>query len=224
MKDISILFLGKFDDPFSLKALSFCHQNSKNVTSCLGQWGDPFPAEAKNWEGDLIVSYLSRWIIPEFLIQKAQFAAINFHPAPPDYPGIGCNNFALYDEVDVYGVTCHHMAAKVDTGAIIKVARFPVFPTDTVESLIDRTYINQSALFYEVVGALLKGASLPTSDEKWSSKPHTRVELNELSTISPSMSGDEIARRVRATSYKNWQPSITLHSFTFKYRPDNSNS
>ena len=73
------------------------------------------------------MSYLI-WVVPEWLLRKAKIAAINFHPASPDYPGIGCRNFALYENAKEYGVTCHHMSATIDTGSIIEIKRFPIFP------------------------------------------------------------------------------------------------
>jgi len=33
------------------------------------------------------------------------------------------------------------------------------------------------------------------------------------------MSADEVARRIRATDFGDWQPSIKLHGFTFKHYP-----
>ncbi len=219
MRDISILFLGKENDPHCLAGLKFCRQNSEKVTACLGgAWGTPLPEEAKNWRGDLIISYLSRWVVPQSLLERAALAAINFHPATPDYPGIGCNNFALYDNAEEYGATCHHMAAKVDTGGIIKVARFPVFPSDTVASILERTYAYQLTLFYEILSGIFKREPLPVSAEKWTRKPYTRKEFNELMTITPDMDEEEIVRRIRATSFGEWQPSIKLHGFTFKHQ------
>jgi methionyl-tRNA formyltransferase len=108
-------------------AVSFCRQHFSDMTVCIGSWGDPIPEEMKNWEGDYIVSFLSRWIVPEKVLKSAAMASINFHPAPPEYPGVGCYNFALYNEDATYGVTCHHMAPKVDSGNIIDVMRFPLF-------------------------------------------------------------------------------------------------
>ena len=220
-KNISILFLGKRDDPYCVRGLEFCQQNSDKVTSLLGTWGDPLSDEVKNWHGDLILSYLSRWIVPKYLLERAKLAALNFHPASPDYPGIGCNNFALYNNAEEYGATCHHMAPKVDTGGIVKVSRFPVFPSDTVASILERTYTYQLALFYDVLGEIFKGNPLPISEEKWTRKPYSRVEFDELMTITPDMDAEEVARRVRACDFGDWQPSIKLHGFTFKHHPAN---
>ena len=135
--NLSLLFLGKADDADGVRALEFCQKNFARVTFCLGKWGDPLPEEIRCWEGDYIISYLSRWVVPEDLLKRAKKAAINFHPASPEYPGIGCNNFALYENAKEYGVTCHHMASKVDTGKIIAVKRFPVYPEDDVARVVE---------------------------------------------------------------------------------------
>src|SRR5258708_25780730 len=141
--NFSLLFLGKTDDRECARALKFCQQNFGTVTFCLGKWGDPLSEEISNWSGDYMVSYLSRWVIPDEVLKHAKKAAINFHPASPEYPGIGCTNFALYEDATQYGVTCHHMTARVDSGSIIAVRRFAVYPEDDVEALLKRTYLHQ---------------------------------------------------------------------------------
>lgn len=214
----NILFLGKKKDEHCSKALDFIKKHCSDVTVYLGKWGDPLPEYIGRWEGHYIISYLSRWVVPEYLINSAKIAAINFHPASPDYPGIGCNNFALYEEAKEYGVTCHHMAAKVDTGNIIAVKRFPVFQNDDVSSLLSRTYDFQLALFYKIAGQILEGKALPSSRETWSRKPFSRKELNELSVINPAMSSEEIERRIRATSYGLFQPTIEIAGHVFEYK------
>jgi methionyl-tRNA formyltransferase len=155
-------------------------------------------------------------VVPDARLQKAKIAAFNFHPASPEYPGIGCNNFALYENAREYGVTCHHMTARGDTGAIIAVKRFPVFPTDTVTSILARTYDFQIALFYEMVGSIIAGQ--PTSPKKWTRKPFSREEFDAFGRITPDMSREEIARRVRAISYGVWQPTVELNGFVLELK------
>jgi methionyl-tRNA formyltransferase len=215
-----VLFLGKRDDEHVARALEFCRLNFADVTAYLGKWGDPLPEDGGRWEGDYIISYLSRWVVPEHLLNRAKVAAINFHPASPDYPGIGCNNFALYEEAKEYGVTCHRMASRVDTGAIIAVRRFPVFPTDDVASLLSRTYDYQLILFYEIVGLIIEGKELPASEERWTRKPFSRKEFNELSRITPDMMKDEIARRIRATTFGAWKPTVELQGHVFELKTE----
>jgi methionyl-tRNA formyltransferase len=218
--DLSVLFLGKADDEDCRRALEFCQARFARLTFCLGHWGDVFPPEARDWHGDYIISYLSRWVVPEYLLNRARKAAINFHPASPEYPGIGCNNFALYEDAKEYGVTCHHMASQVDTGAIIAVKRFPVYGEDNVATLLERTYENQIGLFFEIVRLISEGRELPTSKEKWTRPPFSRRQFNELFRITTAMKKDEIARRIRAVSYKAWQPYIELEGYRFEYKPD----
>ncbi len=218
-RTFSLLFLGKAEDPDCARALEYCQGAFGPVTYCLGKWGDPLPLAIQEWEGDYIVSYLSRWVVPEMLLKRARKAAINFHPASPQYPGIGCTNFALYEDAREYGVTCHHMAARVDTGRIIAVRRFPVYPQDDVAALLKRTYENQMALFFEIAAIMAQGRELPISEETWTRPPFTRKQFNELFRITPDMPGEEIARRIRAVSYQRWQPYIEIQGYRFEYKP-----
>ena len=217
---LSILFLGKNDD-YCNKALKFVNENFENVASYLGKWGDPLPEDIGWWKGDYIISYLSRWIVPVSLINRSK-RAINFHPGSPSYPGVGCYNFALYENALEYGVTCHHMHKNVDTGNIIAVKRFPVFPTDDVSSLLSRTYDFQLALFYEIIGKIIISEDLPLSTEKWERKPFSRKELNELSTITPDMSNAEIKKRIRATNYMQFKPTVFLGKYIFELKTINN--
>ncbi|MDR4499386.1 MAG: hypothetical protein MRK01_00845 [Candidatus Scalindua sp.] len=216
----SILFLGKKKDEHCSKALKFIKNNFSDVSAYLGVWGDPLPKDIGCWDGDYIISYLSRWIVPEYLIKRAKVAAINIHPASPEYPGIGCNNFALYECSEEYGVTCHHIATKVDTGTIVAVKRFSVFPNDDVNSLLIRTYDYQLVLFYEIVGHILRNEPLPSSKEKWTRKPFSRKEFHELCEIKPTMTSEEIERRVRATSYDVFQPTIKIGGHVFELKTE----
>jgi methionyl-tRNA formyltransferase len=215
----SVLFLGKADDADCNRALEYCEQAFGPTTHCLGHWGEPLPEAARTWSGDYIISYLSRWIVPPALLSRARRAAVNFHPASPDYPGIGCTNFALYENAAEYGATCHHMAAHVDTGEIIAVRRFPVLPGDDVNSLLKRTYENQMALFLEIAPLMAQGKPMPASTEKWGRRPFTRREFNELFKITPGMERQEIARRIRAVSFGSFQPYIELEGYRFEYKP-----
>jgi methionyl-tRNA formyltransferase len=216
----SVLFLGKKDDEHVERALKFCRLSFSHVEAHLGGWGDPLPADIGSWQGEFVISYLSRWVVPETLLNRAGIAAINFHPASPAYPGIGCNNFALYEEASEYGVTCHHMASRVDTGAIIAVKRFPLLASDSVASLLARTYDYQLALFYEIASLIVEGKPLPVSDERWTRKPFSRKEFNELGRILPGMTKEEIAKRVRATTFGRWKPVVDLHGFVFELRTE----
>jgi len=196
----------------------FCRKAFAEVVVCKGDWGQPIPEVCDRWRGDLVVSYCSRWIVPQGLLERASLAAINFHPAPPEYPGIGGLNWALYNDSESFGATCHHMVPKVDAGPIIEVRRFPIFRYDDVESLFRRTHLYLELLGLEVLNRIAKGETLPSSSESWSTRVWSRRELNELANISPDMSPEEITRRVRAYSFGRWQPAVTLGNHTFELK------
>lgn len=202
---LKILFIGKSDDPYSKYAGDYVCLHFPETLAIYGKRGEEFPQAAKEWKGDIIVSYLSQWIIPGEVLKNASMIAINFHPGPPEYPGIGCTNFAVYNGVKEYGVTCHHMLEKVDTGKIIAVRRFPVFDQDTVYAITQRCYSLILNLFYEVFDFIIRELPVPQSEEVWKRKPYLRKELNRLCRISPDMPIEEINRRIKATNFvKHW--------------------
>jgi len=215
-QSLRVLFLGKQGDAACGRARSWCQERFTDVAYFDGRWGEPLPDEARVWEGDLIISYLSRWVVPRELLGRATVAAINFHPASPEYPGIGCNNFALYEGAASYGATCHHMAAAVDTGPIIQVVRFPLEPQDCVATLLERTYAAMEKLFVEVMQRFVAEGRFPAAAEQWTRPPFTRAQFEALRRISPDMPAEEVARRVRATDYPPWGPYVELHGFRFQ--------
>jgi len=214
-----VLFIGKKNDFYCEKAVDFIKLHCFEPTILLGKRGDIFPENVGRWKGDFIISYLSPWIIPKYLLNRAKKASINFHTGCPKYPGIGCTNFAIYNQEKEYGITCHHMDSKVDTGKIIDVKRFPLYETDTVFSLTQRCYSYILTTFYEIMAIILSGNELPKSDEIWKRKPYTRKELNELCCITNDMKEEEIRRRVKAVSFPNAQDAyIKIGDMTFNYQ------
>jgi len=143
--------------------------------------------------------------------------AINFHTGTADYPGIGCTNFALYNQEKKYGVVCHYMNPGVDSGDIIYQDIFRIYENDTVETLTVRCYAHLISLFYDVCDDIIQGRELPDIGIKWNRKPYTRKELNELCRCTSNMSKSEIKRRIRATNFNNWPTYLKMDDMIFKY-------
>lgn len=203
MNPLRVLLLGKAGDPLCANAADYMRQHGARTDVFLGRRGEAFPTVGAAGF-DYLISYLSPWVVPAALLERASVAAINFHPGPPEYPGIGCTNFALYEGATSYGVTCHHLAANVDTGPLIQVIRFPVYATDTVLSLTQRCYASIAVLYYEMVDRMLAGQPLPVSNERWTRRPFRRTELNALCRLTSGMTQDEIQRRIRATTFPGY--------------------
>ena len=197
---MSMLLLTK-TTPWCDAAVRFARAHVADVIVCSGDRSDVLPQEARSWTGDWLISFLSPWIVPQALLSQARRGAINFHPGPPEYPGIGCYNFALYDDVPTFGSTCHHMAARVDTGAIVDVRRFAVGAADTVQTLKDRTMTHMLLQYFDVLSSIVEGRGVSQSDETWQRRPYTRVDLDALCRLTPDMPAAEVARRVRATTF-----------------------
>lgn len=174
-----------------------------DFTALHGNWGEPLPQAARDWQGDLVISYCSRWIVPEDLLRRAGMA-INFHPAPPEFPGIGGLNWALYESRETFGVTCHEMTPVVDAGRLLEIRRFPLLDRDDVEELFRRTHAHLECLAYDVLAGIYNGTFIGSSDEKWSPVARKRKELDAMMTINRTMTDEEIARRKRAFEFSSW--------------------
>ncbi len=220
---MKVLFISKDrQDPYINSASAFIQKNFVNPAIILVKPGQTIPDEVLSWKGDLIISYLCPWVLPDSLLASASFAALNFHPATPEYPGTGCTNFAIYNGEKEYGVMCHHMVPTVDSGKVVAVRRFPVLPNESVYSLTQRCYVYMLALFYEIITGILMRKPLPESSEHWTRKPYRRTELNALKKLELDMPLDEIKRRVRATAYPGTQGAyFEVGGMRFEYVPEN---
>ena len=79
-----------------------------------------------NTKFDFIFSFRSHYILKKKLLSDVNYGAINFHPGPPEYRGIGCVNYALYDNSKNYGATAHLIDEKIDHGKIINTKMFTI--------------------------------------------------------------------------------------------------
>jgi methionyl-tRNA formyltransferase len=135
------------------------------------------------------------------MLGSAKIAAINFHPGSPDYPGTGCYNFALFEKAARYGITCHHMKEKVDTGDIIAVSYFDIAPNENVETLKLKSMNHMLMCFSDIIQMIYNKQELPVLAEKWRRKPFTRKQLDRLCRVDPLESGEENELRIKATFY-----------------------
>jgi methionyl-tRNA formyltransferase len=211
-----IVLLSK-TDRFSREAQGHARRLWPLIEIAEGTVGDARPP-ALGVAGDVLVSFLSPWIVTAE--ELARFpVAINFHPASVEYPGTGCYNFALYDETCEYGAVCHHMRPRVDTGPVILERRFPVSPDNTVETLKLATMVTMLAMFRDIADGLARVEPLPAASTHWTRRPYLRRALEALKQLSPLMSAEEIARRVRATVYPGYPGPVIQRAdgTTFAY-------
>ncbi|NQT06207.1 MAG: hypothetical protein HQ575_01555 [Candidatus Omnitrophica bacterium] len=204
------------------EVIEYLKRHSEKLTIYPGGVKDPFPKQPYNESPDIIISYLSPWIIPSKILKRTKLWNINFHPGPPEYPGIGCFNFAVYNNEKTYGVTAHIMDKKVDTGKIISVKRFRLLESDSIYNLSMKSYDEMFSAFLDVMNFVLDRKELPHCTEKWKRKPYKRNDLEALCKISPRMSKKEIAKRIKASTYPDMPGAyIDLSGYRFEHDPDN---
>ncbi len=174
---------------------------------------DPLPSDVTDAPIDLCISFLSPRIISRDILERSKLN-VNFHPGDSNYPGIGCYNFALYQNVQHYGVVCHHMETSVDTGPIIIEKTFPISKEETVDTLQFKSYCNLIQVCREFLEQYSAGANFTKNNLNWSKPAYTRADLEKLLALDPKLDTLEIARLSRATNYpgygqlKNSRPLI----------------
>ncbi len=159
--------------------------------------GMPKP-DLSDWHGDWIISFKSDLILSRALLRRAKNGAINFHPSPTKYRGVGGYWWALHNGDDVFGVTCHHMNERIDDGPIITTKTFPIWPEETVESLRHRAAIHSLGLLNEMLNTILSGNPLPCCGAKWENHLYTYEELALAKSMRPTESGWSLASALGA--------------------------
>lgn len=217
---MKVLFIGKLKDPHSEEAAKFLSSFDLDLEVVWSSRGEAYPEHLRSWSGDLVLSYLSQWIIPASTLNGAKFAALNWHPGTPEYPGIGCTNFAVYEGAPTFGMTCHHMNPKVDTGSIVEVRRFEVEAEDDVFSMTQKCYVKILESFKSVLTQIIKEKALPKSDEHWTRRPFRRTELDALCVLDLNMDEAEMKRRIKATKYDKHWAFIEINGIKFVPTPE----
>jgi methionyl-tRNA formyltransferase len=163
-------------------------------------YADP-PAEI-----DVVVSFLFWNLIREPLISLGRIGCLNFHPAPlPDYRGVGGYNLAILDGLTSWGVACHFVDERFDTGDLVEVERFEIdAEAETAFSLDLTSQARLVPLFERVLERLLAGEPLPR-EPQGQGRYVTRAEFEELRVVRP---GDDVERKLRAFWYPPWPGAV----------------
>tara|TARA_B100000989_G_C19527992_1_gene467967 strand:- start:1186 stop:1869 length:684 start_codon:yes stop_codon:yes gene_type:complete len=217
-----VLLICRYKDKFSLKLYKDLKNNFKSVKIFYSKkYNEKITKKILNWEGDYIFSFRSLLILPDFIIKNAKVAAINFHPGPPKYRGVGCLNYALYNDEDYYGVTAHLMKNKIDYGKIIKSNRFKI-PSGNLDKILELTHNKLYTLSKEIIYKIKNNKdfihnSIKSNNEKWSKKIKTKSQLDKFYIINKSISKKKLNIKLRATITKKYKPYLKIHNRKFYY-------
>ena len=148
---------------------------------------------------DVLVSFLYWRLIREPLISLGRIGCLNFHPAPlPDFRGLGGYNVAVLEGLREWGVSCHFVDERFDTGDLVEVERFAIEPdAHTALSLDLESGERLVGLFGRVLERLLAGEALPR-EPQGPGRYVSREEFERLRVVRP---GDDLGRKLRAFWY-----------------------
>jgi len=95
-------------------------------------------------------------------------------------------------------------------------------PTDSVDTLLERTHVKLLDLFFDVVTDLVLGGKdvldekvEASSGERWRGEATKMKDFEKLKVIPLDIAEEELERRIRATYTEKFPPSIKLHSYEF---------
>jgi len=129
---------------------------------------------------DVLLSVGYRHRVPESILDIPERAALNLHPAYlPFNRGANPNVWAIVDGTPA-GVTLHHMAPELDTGAIVERRTVPTDFADTGRALYDRLEDAQFDLFTDVWPRFERGE---TSADPQSRDAGTYHETDEFDAL-----------------------------------------
>jgi methionyl-tRNA formyltransferase len=149
-----------------------------------------------------VISFLFWKRIREPLISLGGVGCLNFHPAPlPDMRGLGGYNVAILEGRRDWGVSCHFVDERFDTGDLVAVERFALDPETATAFTLDLECQDRLLeLFRKVMGQVLAGEELPRSPQG-EGRYVSREELEGLRRVRP---GDDLGRKLRAFWYPPW--------------------
>jgi len=146
-----------------------------------------------------LISFVTGVIVPSDILERFQGDAYNFHPGPPEYPGSGASNFAVYENAKQFGTTAHIMTKSVDAGPIIQSIRFDIDPTLRFTDLELRAYRAAFDLFIDLSKTLAVSTEpLKPSGEQWSGIKRRKQDVVDMQTVTRHMDEAEITKRFRA--------------------------
>ena len=152
----------------------------------------PFLAQSR------LITFGLHDILPQPLLDRIGFGAVNIHPGPPSYPGWSPHSFALYDGVESYGVTAHFMTNRVDAGAIIGVEMFDIQRPCSTQTMISQVSAAIYRLLSKLASELTQSKHIRVLPITWSTKKTTKAKFRAFCCIPLTITKDELERRVRA--------------------------
>lgn len=218
----TVLLMGRSNCSYSKKIRKFLKKKSKKFYYFEShKIGEKIHKKYLNLNYDYIFCFRSFYILKNNLLKKVKKAAINFHPAPPEYRGTGCVNYALLDNSKFYGCTAHLINDKVDNGKIVDVRKFNINKEISISKVLIKTYKEMYSMAISLIKNIKKNPDflekkiLKNKNIKWSNKIKKLVDLNNFYQIKKNIKKKDLLKKIRATDTPGFKPYIKLHGKKF---------
>ncbi len=214
----SVIFFGRKNCQYSYKLHKLLKRNSKKLIYYKSSKKKNVSNINLNGKFDYLFSFRNFKIIKNNILEKIKYQSINFHPGPPEYRGIGCTNYAIFNRERSYGATAHLIDDKIDHGKIIEVVKFKINKNENLETLLNKTHKKMYKLAVKVIKNLLKNKNFynfKTNKYKWSKKLWKSRDLERLYEIKMSDDKKTVLKKIQATKYKNFCPFIKIKNYKF---------
>ena len=170
-----------------------------------------------------LIAFTTSVVVSAEILAQLGYGAYNFHPGPPEYPGLSPAQFALYDGARAFGATAHRMVERVDSGPIIGVGRFEVTDGTSLHALEMGAFQQLARLFWDLSPMLAtQEAPLAELPIAWGGNRSTRRLTEAMCAISAEIEAAELHRRVAAFGHSplGLRPTVTLHGYRFRLEPE----
>ncbi len=175
---------------------------------------------SEKYEIEYLFNFLSPLKVSKKTLNNIKKYSINFHPAPPTYPGVGSASYALFSKEKIYGVTAHVMEETFDSGEILSVLEFSITPGDYCDTLFDRALVYSLILFYQVLENLSNLGKIEPINMKWAKKSTTRKEFEKWITINPNDPVEMNKRKIRSIKHSRFSgPYLKIFDEIFELPP-----
>lgn len=169
-----------------------------------------------------LVAFCSGIIVPPAVLSRVDTGSYNFHPGPPEYPGLFPSCFAIYEDAESFGATAHLMTDKIDQGEVVGVDRFAM-PKNADRMTLDKLALEcVLQLFHRLLPDLLDlDSPIKPSGDIWLGPPRTTKDFRALCELPADVSDDEFDRRYRAVG-EGPNHALTITLFGQRFKLDNS--
>lgn len=188
------------------------------ATLPAGRVRDPgFAEQVRAREVDLFLNVHSLFLVPDAILEAPRIGSFNLHPGPlPEYAGLNCISWAIYQGERHYGVTLHWMAPRVDAGDVAFRAPVVIEDDDTALTLGTRCTRAGVTLLERLLEAAPTPGAIPREPQDPSRRRYYAARrVPQDGRLDWSRPAREVTRLVRACDYgpfpSPWgRPTTTL--------------